>query len=347
MVGNGMEWLMKDFYDLTFEERGQRLYPMALAALERYDLEVSNVLLLTNSTNGVFRVDTEGELKFVLRISDPLGCLSLDEIRSEMMWLAALDRDTNLGIPRPVTTREGSLVTTVEVDGVPEARHCAVFNWVPGRNLSEQLTPKNMVKLGELAAQLHNHAEGFDPPKGFRVRKRDNVFPFANPDFPYVEPIVLFDENYGEYFPPQRRELFEKLISLAQGAVDALYVHEEGLRVIHNDLHQWNVKVHEGSVYGLDFENLMWGYPVQDIATTLFYVNWIERGDELKNAYQRGYTSINVWPEEVEGQIDTFIAGHGAMLINYLLICDTHEDYQLATYYIKRVERLMRTLFDN
>jgi Ser/Thr protein kinase RdoA (MazF antagonist) len=317
---------------------------MALVALERYDLDVKSVRVMTISTNGIFRVDTGDEGKYVLRISDPLGCLSLDEIRSEMMWLEALGRDTDLGIPKPVTNREGGLITTVEVAGVPQARHCAIFLWVPGRNLSERLIPENMYLLGELAAGLHAHARTFTPPDGFRVRVRDSVFPFANPDFPYVEPIVLFKDQYVEYFPPMRRELFEKCIETTQGALDRLYANEEGLRVIHNDLHQWNVKVSRGRVYALDFENLMWGYPVQDIATTMFYVQWHPRRDELLDAYRRGYTRYREWPEDYPGQIDTFIGGHGAMLINYLLICDTPEDYQLASDYLARVEEHLSSL---
>jgi Ser/Thr protein kinase RdoA (MazF antagonist) len=338
--------MMKEFNELSIQERAVRLHKMALVALTRYDLDVNAVDLITNSTNGIFRVETTDGLKYVLRISDPLGCLSADEIHSEMMWLEALGRDTNLGIPKPVNTRERALVTEVEVAGVPEARQCAVFNWVPGRNLSEQLTPKNMYKLGKLASQLHKHTETFTPPDRFRVRTRDIVFPFANPDFPYVEPIVLFDEKYGEHFPPKRRELFEKLINLVQEAIDKLFANEIGLRVIHNDLHQWNVKVHKERAYALDFENLMWRYPVQDIATTLFYVNWQEDRDELRAAYQRGYVSYDEWPEEYEDQIDIFIAGHGAMLINYLLICDTPEDMQLASDYLERVEEHMRVLLE-
>lgn len=337
---------MKGFYELTTRGRALRLRQMALVALERYDLDVRRVRLMTNSTNGIFRVDTADGKKHVLRISDPLGCLSLEEIRSEMMWLAALGQDTDLGVPKPLPTREGALVTTVEVAGVPEARHCAVFSWVPGRNLSDRLTPENVYKLGELAAHLHEHAETFTPPEGFRVRKRDNVFPFANPEFPYVEPIVLFDEVYREYFPPRRRALYEKAVEWVQKAVDELYADETGLRVIHNDLHQWNVKVYRGKVYALDFENLMWGHPVQDVATTLFYVRWHRRWGELAKAYRRGYTNCRGWPEQYAGQINAFIGGHGMMLVNYLLICDTPEDQRLASEYITRVEGHLRLFLD-
>ena len=111
---------MKPFAELTYRGRALRLRRMALAALEHYDLAVRRVRLVTNEMNGIFRVDTMDGQKYILRVTDPSGCHDLEEIRSEMMWLAALRRDTDLGVPEPLTTRDGALVTTVEVPGVPE-----------------------------------------------------------------------------------------------------------------------------------------------------------------------------------------------------------------------------------
>jgi Ser/Thr protein kinase RdoA (MazF antagonist) len=316
---------------------------MALVALEHYDLEVARVRLLTNVTNGIFRVDTADGEKHVLRISDPLGCHGLEEIRSEMMWLHALGRDTDLGVPKPLPTAEGALVTTVKVVGVPEERPCAIFSWVPGRNLSDRFSSENMSKLGELAAQLHDHAATFKPPEGFWVRTRDQVFPFADPGFPYVEPVVLFDDAYLERVLPHRRALYEEAMGRIQEAHDDLYAGKEGPRVIHNDLHQWNVKMYRGKAYALDFENLIWGYPVQDVATTLFYVQWHQRRKELEEAYRQGYTRHREWPEQYPGQIETLIAGHGVMLVNYLVHSNIPEDEHYAEEFGARTEACLRT----
>jgi Ser/Thr protein kinase RdoA (MazF antagonist) len=316
---------------------------MALIALKQYDLDVKRVRLLTNETNGIFRVDTENSQKYMLRVTDPLGSHGLDEIRSEAMWLEALRRDTDLGVPKPLTTRTGSFATTVELESVPEARHCGVFTWIPGVDLAERLTAANMYNLGELTARLHDHAQTFIPPEGFRVRKLDKVFLYADPDFPNVEPIVVFDERYDGFFPPERRAIFRRSVDRVQGALDDLFRDKTGLRITHNDLHQWNVKVHRGKIYTLDFEDLAWGYPVQDIATTLYYFQEHEQRGVLVKAYKRGYTSLNEWPEQYPGQIETFIAGRDVMLANYLLCSNNLEDQAMAPDYIARVERRLRS----
>ena len=208
---------MKSFYSLTNRGRALRLRRMALAALECYDLEVERVRLITNDLNGIFRVDAAGGGKFILRVSlpDP-GGHTLEEIRSETMWLAALRRDTALGVPRPLAARDGAYVTKVEVDGVPEPRHCAVFSWVPGPDLGDRLTLENVRRQGELLAELHCHAESFVPPDGFWLRRKDKVFSFG-------EDVVLFDEPHRHLFPPERRRVYEQAVARVGQAVDDLY----------------------------------------------------------------------------------------------------------------------------
>jgi Ser/Thr protein kinase RdoA (MazF antagonist) len=339
-------FVMKGFSELTNRGRALRLRQMALVALERYDLDVRHVRLVTNEMNGIFRVDTIDGQKYILRVSDPSGCHSLEEIRSEMMWLAALRRDTDLGVPKPLTTRAGALVTTVEVPGMPEARHCIIFSWVPGPDLADRLSAENVYKLGELAALLHKHAKTFIPPEGFYVRKLDGVFPYADPDYTFVEPVVLFDDAHRDLFPPQRREVYQRVVERVQDALDRLYADKSELRVIHNDLHQWNVKIFRGKAYALDFEDLAWGYPVQDIATTLYYFQSYEQYGALREAFQQGYTTHNEWPEQYPGQIDTFIAGRGVMLANYVVYSDDPEDQQMAPGFVARVEERLRVFLD-
>jgi Ser/Thr protein kinase RdoA (MazF antagonist) len=333
---------LKDFYQLTARGRALWLRRLALAALERYDLDVKRVRLVTNETNGIFRVDAADGQKVILRVSDPKGCHGLDEIRSEMTWLAALGRDTDLGVPRPLTTRTGALATTVETTGVPEPRHCVVFSWLPGSDLADRFTPENARRFGEFSALLHDHAASFTPPPGFRVRTLDRVFPYTDPTFPFVEPVVLFEGTDRELVPPQRRQVFQRASERVQAALDELYADETGLRVTHNDLHQWNVKVHRGKLYGLDFEDLAWGYPVQDVATTLYYIEGLDREDELIEAFKRGYTSHSEWPERYPGQIATFMRGRDLMLANYV-VCAQDSDYrQMAPRYLARAERRLQ-----
>jgi len=331
---------VKDFNQLTNRGRVLRLRKMALAALENYDLDVKRVRLLTNDMNGIFRVDTAGGTKYVLRICIPApGGHSLDTIRSEMTWLAALRRDTDLDVPRPLATRDGALVTTVEVPGVPEPRHCVIFSWVYGRDLADRPTLENWRKLGEFAARLHDHGAAFRPPDGFSINRYDKVFPFQ-------EPVILFDEPHRHLFPPDGHEVYQRTMERVQVALDRLNDCPGGMSLIHGDLHHWNVKVYRGRISALDFEDLMWGYPVQDVATIFYYLQNRKDYPALWEAFRQGYTGRRAWPEQYPGEIDTFIAGRTLVLANYIIQDDSPEYKKMAPGYVERGAERLRTFLD-
>jgi Ser/Thr protein kinase RdoA (MazF antagonist) len=327
---------MKPFHALTNRGQAGRLRGLALVALQQYDLPVRRVRLITNDQNGIFRVDTTCGERYMLRVSLPgAGGHSLAEIRSEMAWLQALGRDTDLGVPGPVPARSGALVTTALAPGVPEPRHCAVFGWVPGPDLADRLSVENVEKLGELSARLHDHAGTFVPPAGFSIPTATSVFPFG-------DPVVLFEPEYRHLFPPDRRRVFEVAIERIQGAIDSLYAGGPGPRVLHYDLHQWNVKVLRGKLQPIDFEDLMWGYPAQDLAVTLYYFQHLENGPALRAALRRGYARHREWPERYEGEIDTYVMGRGMDLVNFILQ-DANPDYRARVpWFVERAEGRLR-----
>jgi Ser/Thr protein kinase RdoA (MazF antagonist) len=332
---------MKDFDQLTNRGRAMRLRRMAVVALQRYDLDVERVRLLSNDLNGIFRVDLKSGKKLVLRVClpEPDSGHSLPEIRSEMMWLDALSRDTDLGVPTPLANRDGALVTTVEVEGVPEARHCVLFGWIPGPDLADRLTLENVEKMGSLSAQLHAHAETFREPPEFSIKTADSVFPFG-------DEVVLFEKVHRDLVPSERRELFRRTAKRVEDALHELYADRRGLRVVHYDLHHWNVKVFRGRLYALDFEDLMWGFPVQDIAITFYYWQDHPQFGELREAFKGGYTQHASWPEQARGQIDTFIAARGLDLANFVLGDPSPEWRQSAPAFLERTESRLRALLE-
>ena len=327
----------KNFFELTQRGQAKRLRELGLQALQHYDLQVERVRLITNDFNGIFRVDTRDGEKYLLRIALPTGGHNLANFRSEMEWLHALSQDTHLPVPAPLPTRAGSWVIEAAARGVPEARLCMVFSWVPGSSLSIQLTGDNVRKFGHLSAQLHLHAQNFKPSTIFEILRFDTLFPFP-------EPVLLFDEAYAPMFPPQRKEIFMQGLGRAQAALDRLKASGEKMRVLHGDLHHWNVHVYRGRLYPFDFEDLMWGWPVQDIATTLYY--WAGREDfaDLLQAFKIGYISAAPWPERYPGEINTFIALRGIGLANFILQ-DPNPDWQAeAPEFIARTEQMIQRL---
>lgn len=326
---------MKPYSDLTQRGQARRLRKIVFKALERYDLRPIQVRLITNETNGIFRIDTLDKRKYVMRLTDPKSCHSLDEILAELLWLQAIAQETDLGVPRPILTMDGQQVITVADKAVLEERHCVLFSWVPGKDLAEQICPENLYRLGQFTAQLHVHGRKFAIGNRVKVRRLDKVFPYSDPNFP-IEPIVLFDERHQDLISPELRSCLKKITEYLQDEFDKLFHTPAGLGLIHNDMHQWNIKVYRGKIYLLDFEDMMWGYPVQEIANTFYYLARYEEAKELKDAYMRGYCTLGLWP--ADDHIETFIASRYFMLANYLLASDDLEDRDYAPRYINQME---------
>ena len=306
----------RPFAQLTPRGQAGRLRRMALTALQHYDLDVRGIRLVANHLNTIFRVDTHDGQPYILRISHPTW-RTAEDMRLELLWLQALARDTDIGAPAPQPTRAGELMVTSAAAGVPEPRRCAVFTWLPGRDLVHDLSEANGYKLGVLAARLHAHAASFQPPPDFSRRRMDDIFARGEPD-------ALFGPGGpGTIFTPESRAIFARTQDRVLAAFADLYADPAGLRVIHNDLHQENVKVWRGRLRPLDFEDAIWGYPVQDIAMTfgdlLFFTEFsISEYQAVRAAFQQGYTSHSPWPETAPGQIDAFLAGRQIWRANWV-----------------------------
>jgi Ser/Thr protein kinase RdoA (MazF antagonist) len=299
---------MKGFYDLTPQGRSRRLHRIARLALESYPLPDPQLRVMSTETNAVFRVDTSAG-RYVLRIGrgGNIGH-SLEQVRSEAAFLAALSAAEVIRAPAPVCNSEGDFVTRVELAGVPDRRNCMLFEWLPGRLLDGRLTLDHVRQYGSLAARLHMFAESFRPPECFSIVRYDRVFPFD-------EPVVVFDPQQAAFVTGRQRELFRAAADIVQDAIDDLR-RRESPRVVHGDLHRWNILIDHGTMAAFDFEDLMWGWPVQDLAIALYYLEGEDNYRELLTAFQTGYEHVRDWPDRTGREIDTFIAGRALVLAN-------------------------------
>lgn len=303
---------MKPYNQLTRLGKLRRMRSLASKALTAYDLRVKWVKFLADDTNISFKVrSTDGD-NYVLRIySDEETTLA--ENQAEVYWLEALRRDTDLRFTEPVPRVDGSTITLASHEGIPGEKRCILFTWVPGRVLEEGLSTGNYFKLGVTLAKLHDHAESIRPlPESIQPKKWDKVFYY--PD----EPVVYNDPQYKHLFSDLKINIINRTISIADREFARLYADQEGQILIHGDLHYWNVNLYRGELYIMDFEDVMLGYPVQDVAITLYYGRNREQYPDLREAFQRGYTSHRVWPVSRQGQIETLQAARSINFINYV-----------------------------
>lgn len=304
---------MKDFKDLTTRGKAHRLRGVALNALEQYDIQIRSVSLLGMFTNAMFRVRTVDGESYVLRICPPNWRTTTD-LQSEITWLLALAKDTEIGAPVPQAARSGEYLIHASAPGMPQTSRCMLMSWLPGVPLGKRLNEANLFKMGVLFARLHAYSASFTPPPGFTQRKMSQVLARE-------EEALLFGASCQEAFDPHSLAIFEQAWAKIEEAYAQLYANPGGLRVIHHDLWHDNIKIYRGKLYPLDFEDTVWGYPVQDLAMAIHDL-WNDVAPELFETYQaalrRGYESLMPWPEQYPGQIEIFRVGRMFWVANWV-----------------------------
>lgn len=327
---------MKPYDQLTTRGQARRLRLLAANALKCYPLDVRKINLVTNDWNGIFRVVTTGGKPYMLRVARPE--YTVEETRSEMDWLAALANDTDIPVPQPLRNSANDLVTVASADGVPQPRLCAVFGWLPGHILGGDLPLKLAAEWGRLAARLHDHARSFVPPDGFTRVTARGVFPFP------TDRLVLFDDDQPLMKDSSRRDVFRRALDWAETEIARLYHGDEPPRLIHNDLHLWNVLVDRGRLAAIDFDDIMWGYPVQDVGVALYYVARRDNFGDVLAAFRDGYTSVAPWVEQYDGQLNAMIASRALNLFNMSLLFPLFEEAEAQAQFAERTETLLRGL---
>ena len=295
------------FQELSYKEQFRRLEILARRALENYDLEVIRLTPLQYRLNAAFKVEAVAKdepgadpQKYLLRINSPIF-QSETNIRSEMQWLNAIHRDTKLVAPNPLKTTERTLLTTVEVDGVPERRHAVVLHWVEGKSPFDNLTPDILTKLGAYAGKLHKHAIEYNPPVGFE-RKHWNLAGFAG------EMLDVPVTKARRSLSAKQLAIIEKATKKIEKVTDQLGGDPEVFGLIHAELHENNYLIMDGEVRVIDFDTCGWGYFLYELAVTLSTIIARPHYPALKDALLNGYRQERTLTREQELMLVPFIA---------------------------------------
>ena len=265
---------MQAFTDLTATGQVRRLRRLAKAALTKFGIDYKKFSLIQHGENATFRVDTLSnagshadaafvEGRYVLRIHRP-AYHSKQQLQSELLWLAALQRDTDLVIPEPMASTAGNYLVDATAPGIPGPRFCSLLRWIRGRFSGSKYKPHHFRAAGKLMACLHRHSVGWQQPAEFSRRHWDEEGLFGDQSgyhLPARQVWQLLPHGYASTF----KTIAEKAISVMQqmGKDSGVF----GL--IHGDLHMGNLLFSGGQARAIDFDDCGFGYWIYDFAVAL------------------------------------------------------------------------------
>ncbi len=297
---------------------------LARAALPAYgrdpDTRVRLLSLSENATYLVERPDAHGD-PMVLRVHRP-GYHSLDAIRSELSWMAALRGETQVTTPQLIRASCGSDAgkevvcatagnTTVHVDAV---------TFVAGCTAEEAPDAVGFDELGRITAIMHDHVQSWAAPEYF-TRFRWDLDTMLRPQARWGDwrNAPGLTEDGAEVITRAAAEIDHRLTEFGCGP--------DRFGLVHADLRLANLMVDPSTpgspITVIDFDDSGWSWYIADVGAVVSFIEDTPEAERIIADWLRGYLTVRDMPEEHRELIPTMVMLRRIMLSAWI---GTHVD---------------------
>lgn len=238
--------------------------------LEEYHLNEYRLEFIGQSANVIYRViESDSTRRYVLRIPESASqefeevWSTKASIQSEVTWLEALTKESELFVPEPIYNKNNKLITEVRYDN--KILNCTLLSWIEGEQKPYVPTVNDAAMVGKMIGKLHKQSSQWIVPDGF-----------TRPTF---DENKLDDALLKIQRAIDRGDITkdgETLILAGQKAKDMVSNLERtnsNWGVIHADLIPSNFIFHDDFVSPIDFGACGFGYYLFDIGWTLSYIH--------------------------------------------------------------------------
>jgi len=284
------------------------------AVIKLYDFSDATTLsYLSESENKVYLIsDPERSDKYVIRVnSGRVSYHTPASIASELTWMEALRRDTDIKVPEVMRAKDGSLVQPFSGPGFDRPLHASVYTFLPGIEPAKDDLIAGFGRLGEISARMNQHARNWVRPPEFTRHA-------------WTATTILDDElNWGPWqkglgIEEEKLTLLSRLDGVVRKRLAALPTSRDCYGLIHADLRLANLLVDGDSTAIIDFDDCGDGWYLFDLATALSFLE--ERPDvpELIASWLDGYRKLGLISAELEAEIPTLIMLRRLQLIGWV-----------------------------
>ena len=324
------------FAQLT--ERGQqrRLYQSAREALKAYKIKVDKIRLLKYGYNAVFQVDTSDRKRYVFRIHVP-NLRTPANMQAEMNWLADINQTTDIPVPKPIKNKQGDLIHIAQVKGMEKTCPCVLMTYLDGRHQRSNASDTMIRKMGARMAQLHNHAESYQPTEKLDLPLYNRIWHFNADKSP------LYEYPDKKLIPAKRRKIIREASDQAEAFLKELYKKRKGRHIIHADLHLGNVKLLKGEVQVFDFDDCGIGYFIQDLGISFYYLTYLRNfGERLYDIWLEGYAQVRDTSNLPLELLPKVMIHRELQVTHYLVQSENARFKPMLPSWMARSERLLR-----
>jgi len=277
---------VRSYNELTAEGQLRRLRLLGLDAVAAYGIACTAVRIrrVAQSFNTTFRISDEAGQSFALRVggAERIHADGTEHVEAE--WMRALRSDGAVSPPDVIDAADGTPVVRRSHPGVDGARLCMLFGCVVGTPLARAMSGERAAQIGQLAALLHEHGAATAPPTRPSVLVADRVLYWR------------LENRLGQL--GYCGSLISEALDRTDRVIAALWAHPpQAPHLLHGDLHPGNVMLSGPNLVPVDFQDLVWGIEVQDLAISLSSFRPFHDAETLRRRFRAGYASVRDWPE--------------------------------------------------
>ena len=318
------------FFDQPEEIVIKELESFSLHILSRYPIDVKSTVSINYEYNATLKVETIDGRFLALRINTN-SPRTPENLRAEIAFVRFLAEDGRVKVPNPIENHEGNFYTSILHEASGRMFHCVLYSWILGEELEDAPTDEQLSALGAAMATMHLAAQGFELPEGASLPTFDDPLWWTE-DFLLSEKSVLDAEA---------KELISRALSAIKSGVSKFYANGTPI-LIHADMHGANVLWYQDSLSVIDFDDCGFGFPLQDLATALYYLDTPEQDA----AFKQGYASIAPVPQYSEIEMKMLLLQRRIVLLNYLYETSNLEHRSMIPEYqeetLRRIQNYLK-----
>jgi Ser/Thr protein kinase RdoA (MazF antagonist) len=279
-------------------------FDLAKQATVAYDIDDCDLTFIRHSDSVTYKVETPDTETYLLRLHVPIvsamGTHGADPraVQSELVWLEALNQDTDLFLQQPVRNRDGDLVTQVAHEHKIGPVNCSLLCWVEGESYHRALESEQTARqIGEILARLHLHASGWTIPDGFQRPCRGVA---------YFERVLeaIYPACQDGRIAAADFETFEQSIASLTETLHSLETNRQSDGIMHADAHKGNMLYHDGQIRLIDFSFCAFGNYMFDLGICLS-----DMKEHLHSIFLESYQRLHPLPDGYQRLVEGFFVG--------------------------------------
>lgn len=287
---------MKAFFQFDSDEERESLLArarnVALWAIQQYDIEWNRITFIQLSYTITYKIETGTTTgSYLLRIHSER--VNKEEILSELILLAELQKSDSLVVPEGIASRDGSYVLEAVTDQGYRSPYISMMRWVEGEHLRE-FKDHHVCSMGAMMGKLHAAAVDVDVTPTF-VRPHWRASSFE-------QEITKLERYYSRFLSGSSWELYQKAIDNIIQQMGSMKPNDQNYGLIHADLHSGNIVFHKDEPCPIDFGRAGYGYYLYDMAGALLELNPAQR-----KLFIDGYESIRKLDPNYEKDLECFL----------------------------------------